>query len=581
MKNRTKLTFVIFWEHAKKYRLQLFLLVGSIVIGDAFSLLAPYWYKKFFDVIVVNPSTQALLSILMVIFLFNLLHWFWIRVATFAGAYFQGRVMSDLANTCFAYLHDHSFSFFQNNFVGSLVKRVNRFSRAFQGVADRLIWDLLPLLFNVSVIIIALGFRQKILAFVVLTWVVVFCIINYFFTRYKLPFDIKKSELDSKVTGVLADTVTNQANVKLFGGLKREKKLFGDVIEEWRTVRQFSWNLGNVFDSIQWFLMIILEIVLMIIAVRLWGRGALTIGDFVLIQAYLMRIFEKLWNFGRTIRDLYENIADAVEMTEILDTPHEIVDKPRAKPLHVSHASIEYKNLSFYYHQTRPVIVDLQLTIREGERLAFVGPSGAGKSTMIQLLLRTIEPANGNILIDNQNIANVTQESLRAAISFVPQEPILFHRTLRDNIRYGRPEASDDEVREAAQHAFCDEFITSFPEGYDTFVGERGIKLSGGERQRVALARAFLKNSPILVLDEATSSLDSESEHLIQGALKRLMQGKTVIVIAHRLSTIMNMDRIVVIDRGQIVEEGSHQHLTHGKGLYNQLWQRQVGGFIG
>ncbi|MFA4831608.1 MAG: ABC transporter ATP-binding protein, partial [Patescibacteria group bacterium] len=342
-----------------------------------------------------------------------------------------------------------------------------------------------------------------------------------------------------------------------------------------------SWNLSNLFEAIQGLLMVILEIGVIYLGIRLWEAGLFTVGDFVLLQSYVLIVFIRIWGVGRIIRHIYQDLADAEEMTVILDSPHEIRDIPKAKDLIVKKGAVEFNKVEFYYHQTRRIIKDFNLTIKPGERIALVGPSGAGKSTIVKLLLRMHEATEGKILIDGQKINQVKQESLWRGISLVPQEPILFHRTLMENIRYGQPKATDSEVMNASKLAHCHEFIINFPDAYSTYVGERGIKLSGGERQRVAIARAILRNAPILVLDEATSSLDSESEALIQKGLENLMKGKTVIVIAHRLSTIMKMDRIIVIDGGKIKEQGSHKELLGKKeGLYKRLWKVQAGGFL-
>ncbi|MBD3311691.1 MAG: ATP-binding cassette domain-containing protein, partial [Candidatus Magasanikbacteria bacterium] len=316
-------------------------------------------------------------------------------------------------------------------------------------------------------------------------------------------------------------------------------------------------------------------------AIIYWQRGFLTLGDFVLIQAYIFAIFRHVWNFGRTLRAIYQHLADAEDMTEVLETPHEIVDKKRAKKLNIKRAVVEFRNVRFNYKKTREVLDNFDLKIATKQKVALVGPSGAGKTTIVRLLLRQYDVSSGKILIDGQDISRVKLDSLWSNISMVPQDPILFHRSLLENIRYGTPKAGKKDVIRAAKIAHCHKFISEFPEKYDTFVGERGVKLSGGERQRVAIARAILRNTPILVLDEATSSLDSESEMLIQDALDNLMKGKTVIVIAHRLSTIMKMDRIVVIDDGKVVEDGAHKELLNKeKGIYKKLWNLQAGGFI-
>jgi ATP-binding cassette subfamily B protein len=273
-------------------------------------------------------------------------------------------------------------------------------------------------------------------------------------------------------------------------------------------------------------------------------------------------------------------MANAKEMVEVMDKVSDVQDVLSAKQLTVSKGAIEFKKVDFGYNATRKILREISLSIKPGEKIALVGSSGAGKSTVTKLLLRLFNLNKGKILIDGQDIAKVTQDSLRQNIALVPQDPILFHRSLKDNIRYGKPDATEEELIAASKQAHCHEFITALPEGYDSLVGERGVKLSGGERQRVAVARAILMNAPILILDEATSSLDSESEALIQDALTKLMEGKTVIAIAHRLSTIMQMDRIIVMQEGRILDEGKHEDLLTRDGLYKSLWSIQAGGFL-
>jgi ATP-binding cassette subfamily B protein len=434
---------------------------------------------------------------------------------------------------------------------------------------------------DIVTIFIILTQRNIWLGIIILVWTTVFLIINWFLAQYKLKYDILYSEADSKASGFLADTITNNVNVKLFNGFERELDDFNRLTEKVKKLRKIKWYLESTFEAIQGFLMIVLEIGMFYVAVILWRKGIITVGDFVLIQAYVLNIFNQVWGFGRTVRFIYESLADAEEMTVTLNTPHEIEDIKNAKQLKVTEGVVAFENVSFYYHETRKIFENLNFNIERNQKIALVGPSGSGKSTIIKLLLRMHDISAGKISVDGQNISKVTQDSLWKNISLVPQDPILFHRSLLENIRYGKPEATEEEVRQAARLAHCDEFISAFPEKYETHVGERGVKLSGGERQRVAIARAILRNAPILVLDEATSSLDSESESLIQDALNNLMKNKTVIVIAHRLSTIMKMDRIIVLESGKIVEEGTHEELVKKpKGLYKKLWKFQAGGFI-
>ncbi|MEK9166431.1 MAG: ABC transporter ATP-binding protein, partial [Patescibacteria group bacterium] len=557
-------------------------LILTIIAGNAADLYAPLLYKRLFDTLALGDgkAVASLVTVLLLILGVRLIHWLFWRVYWYTNSTFYARVMSDLLNTCFEYLQRHSYNFFNNNFAGGLVRRVNRYPKAFEEIADQLTLNIGQAVLRVGVILAILYFRHWALAAIIFGWAVVYTAFSIWFSRYKLKYDAERAKVDTKTTAHLADTIANNINLKIFGGTLRETESFRGVTDELYRIRRFTWILGWSIDSVQGLFAVLLEFGIFYAAVGLWQQGILTVGDFVLIQAYLLQIFWVLWDMGRYIRRMYESVADAAEMTEILTTPHEIQDAPGAGNLRVTEGAIEFQDVSFRYHSKKSILKHFDFKVVPGERVALIGPSGGGKSTVVRLLLRFYDIESGAVLIDGQNIAGVTQESLRDVIALVPQDSILFHRTLLENIRYARPSASDDEVKEAARLAHCHEFISEFPDGYETYVGERGVKLSGGERQRVAIARAILKDAPILVLDEATSSLDSGSEQLIQDALKNLMKGRTTVVIAHRLSTIMQMDRIVVIEKGAIVEEGKHEELLKAKqGIYQKLWRIQAGGF--
>ncbi|TSC79814.1 MAG: ATP-binding cassette, subfamily B, bacterial [Parcubacteria group bacterium Gr01-1014_29] len=576
----------VFWEHARRYKLAVFLAVFFSIGVHVVEIIIPLYYKRFFDILAIagSPSSDAyrqLLAILGSIAILFGVSWVFRRIDQFASKYLQPHIMADLMRTSFAYLEGHSYKFFSDSFAGSLVRRVNRMARSFERIADQIQFTYIPLVVTIGGISVVLFFRHALLGSIFLGWVVVLVIVQYALARWKLKYNIALAAKDSETTGILSDSITNITTVKTFTGEEYENSIFYNVTEELRRLRFKTWSIDEYINLTQGLLFIAVELGLIYATLRLWREGVATIGDFALIQAYVIRAFDHMWHFGQTLRKSYEDIADAYEMVEILEKPHGITDKPKARRLCVTNGAIDFADVTFNFQETRSVLTDFNLSIEGGEKVALVGPSGAGKTTVTKLLFRFYDVTSGKILIDGKNVADVTQESLRTAVSLVPQEPILFHRTLMENIHYGRRDATDKEIMEAARQAHCDDFISKLPARYDTYVGERGVKLSGGERQRVAIARAILRNAPILVLDEATSSLDSESEMFIQDGLSVLMEGRTVIVIAHRLSTIMKMDRIIVMEEGDITAMGTHEELLQQGGTYKKLWEIQAGGFIG
>jgi ATP-binding cassette subfamily B protein len=574
----------VFWSHAKRYPGALFFVLLGMAMLQAATLTAPLYLRLFFNTLVTGTrgasTAHTLIGLLVVIGGIYLLEWLARRVQTWAVIYITSRVTVDLFSSAFAYLIDHSYNFFSSSFSGSLTHKITKYARAYDALFDSITYQFVPTFLFVAGAVTILYLHNHTLGIALGLWAIAFVWFQIFIARLRQPIRTARAEADTKITATLADAISNQAAISLFSGSTFERGMLASVVDDWRVKTLRAWYTDDWTWAGIGLFMVAIEIGLLFGAVHYWEIGMLTIGDFVLIQAYLLTTFDRLVGINRELRRFFDVFADASEMVEILQRPHEVEDAPAAKALQIGEGKIAFTDVSFYFHTEKGVFHDFNLVIPGGQKVALVGPSGAGKSTITKLLLRLFDVKQGAIEIDGQNISAVTQESLRNAISFVPQEPVLFHRTLMENIRYGRRDATDEEVIDAARKAHCDEFISALPDRYETYVGERGVKLSGGERQRVAIARAILKNAPILVLDEATSSLDSQSEALIQDALRVLMEGKTVIVIAHRLSTIMKMDRIVVIDRGEIVSDGTHQELLEHEGLYKKLWSVQAGGFI-
>jgi ATP-binding cassette subfamily B protein len=491
------------------------------------------------------------------------------------------RQRQTVTRALYAYLQHHSHRYLSNDFAGALAHRISETSVGVSQTLWTIIFDFWPMAIVFSVAIWILGHAYPGLAELVGGWSVCFVAISFWLAMRARPYAVAAAAARSETTGKVVDAVTNLTSTRLFARLGFEREyLDGQLRKELAAVRKSN----GYSEAVRWFQYVaaaILKIAVLYYAVQLWARGAITVAEFVVACTTALLIINEARNLSRRFLEFFEYIGNVANGVHIIIKPHEIVDLPQAMPATIARGRIEFEHVTFGYVADQPIFRDLSVTIPAGQRVGLVGFSGSGKSTFVSLILRLYDVHGGRILIDGTDIRDMTQESLHRQLSLIPQDPNLFHRTLMENIRYGRLEATEDEVVEAARKAYAHSFIMQIKDKYDSLVGERGVKLSGGQRQRIAIARVVVKNAPVLILDEATSSLDSITEQAIQETLDEVMKGKTVIVVAHRLSTIAHLDRILVFDRGVIVEDGSHAQLLARKGgAYYGLWSRQAGGFV-
>jgi ATP-binding cassette, subfamily B, bacterial len=478
-----------------------------------------------------------------------------------------------------SYVTLHSRSYFSDRFAGSIMNKIRHAASGMRDMVDVILWQFLELVINVVISFVIAYFVSPTIAGIFFVWVLVVIVLNAYLVGKRVPLAARAHDLETGLNGATVDLLTNVSAMQEYARREFEIERLKASIMERSVAALKSWNFGEYMRLANSVVLVIFGSAMVFFTAGLAQNGLITIGDIILVVAIIFRIEGQLQALGSHLNRFAETWGEIQESLEEIIEPHEIPDQPNATPLKVSSGAITLSDVTFRYAENS-VFEKLSVDIAAGERIGLVGRSGAGKSTLFRLMLHHHDLHGGTILIDGNDITHVTQESLRAAIAVVPQEPLLFHRTVRENIAYGRPGASLEEVQEAARLAYAHDFISRLSEGYDSIVGERGIKLSGGERQRVAIARAILKDAPILLLDEATAALDSESEVAIQKALHELMVGKTVIAIAHRLSTLREMDRILVLDGGKIVQEGSHDQLLAQGGIYADLWRHQAGGFL-
>jgi ATP-binding cassette subfamily B protein len=493
------------------------------------------------------------------------------------------RLMSRFASNAFWRVQRFSTDWQANNFAGSIVRRVTRGMWATDLMNDTLLLALLPAVVVLVGSSIILGMHWPTMGAIVATGAALYITLSIALSlRYVAPAARLSNAQDTRIGGAMADAVTCNAVVKAFGAEKREDLRLSKVVDKWSARTFRTWTRGTRSGTVQLMVLLALRITVILYVLLLWKRGFATPGDVAFVLTSYFIIHGYLRDIGQHVANLQRSVNDMEEMVEIDALPLGIVDREGAKPIQLHSGDIRFDHVTFRYgaHAT-PLFREFSLHIPGGQRVGLVGHSGSGKTTFVKLLHRLYDINDGQILVDGQNIAAVRQDSLRSQMALVPQEPILFHRSLAENISYGKPNATREQIETAARLAHAEEFILRQPKQYATLVGERGVKLSGGERQRIALARAFLADTPVLILDEATSSLDSESEALIQEATERLMVGRTSIIIAHRLSTVRMLDRILVFDHGEIVEEGTHDELvSRADGVYKRLFDRQALGLL-
>jgi len=489
------------------------------------------------------------------------------------------RMMSDIAAHAFHRVQRFSSDWHANSFAGSTVRKITRGMWALDLLNDTLLIALFPSLAMLAGATVLLGAHWPLVGAVVgagsLAYIAITVAISLGFVA---PAARLANAWDTRLGGALADAVTCNAVVKAFGAESREDARLGRVIGKWRRRTRRTWVRGTLNGGVQGAMLVAMQVGMLGAALLLWRRGLAGVGDLTFAMTMFFVLKGYLRDVGMHVRNVQRSVNDMEELVALDSQPLGIEDRPGAPPIAIGAGEIRFENVGFRYGaHDAPLYSGFSAHIAAGERVGLVGPSGSGKTTFIKLVQRLHDVSAGRILIDGQDIAAVRQASLRSRIAIVQQEPLLFHRTLAENIAYARPGASQAEIEAAARQANAHDFIAALPKGYRTLVGERGVKLSGGERQRVAIARAFLADAPILILDEATSSLDSESEALIQQAMERLMAGRTTLVVAHRLSTVRAMDRLLVLDRGRIVEQGTHDALVGiPGGTYRRLFERQV-----
>jgi ATP-binding cassette subfamily B protein len=572
--------------YTHEYRKHPWLFLGALMMGPGFvlqNIISPLFIAKILGQLSEHSAVSQNYMYYAAASLFSG------ALLTYVGdRYFAMKltntIIHNLYRLCLDTILKQDYGFFTNSYAGSLVTQANRLAKGYELFTNTTFLEMLGIWCGVITAVTIMIFYNPTLGIIIgLLWLMAIAIVILLVIR-RIPLRRHAVNQESRLTGTLADIITNILTIQTFARKTAEEKRYETDNSELSNRYMVSWKRAISNHFILQLICVVLQLIVLVGGIHDVKNGSLTLALFLLFQVYILRIIDSIMKASIEMRQLEGVFGDAAEMTELLSREPEIKDPLQPIVARISKGTVQFNNISFSYddtaNNTTELLANFSLNIAPGEKVGLVGPSGGGKSTLTKLLLRFMDVQSGSITIDGQDIRSISQDSLHAAISYVPQEPLLFHRTIEENISYGRENATQKEIIAAARSAHADNFITQLPDGYQTLVGERGIKLSGGQRQRVVIARAMLKQSPLLILDEATSALDSESEAYIQDSLWKLMEHKTTVVIAHRLSTIQHMDRILVLDDGKIIEQGTHQSLLKSKGMYAKLWQRQSGGFI-
>lgn len=574
-----------FWQILRFYKGWLFLMIQAPLIGAFFTPVNQYALKLIVDQITQNDVftlDQILFPVILYCSASITLEVVW-RIANYADYKSQPKIEAQIIDKSYSMLLQHDYRFFQNNLSGKIASKITGIRDGYIRILDNFMFGLIWQVLSILIILALLFSVHSKLAIGVVFWLVIFMPLMFLLKIRGLKYSEKATAQKQRISGLVNDGVSNIASVLFFRSRKFESKLIKGANADFIKCEKKRLKFLFINHLVMGVIYSIVSVSVLFLLIDLRQKNLISIGDFVMVMGLMFFLIESTWGLLNNLDNLIQDYGNLKESFSIFKENHQVCDKKNAKNLVVKNSTIHFKDLTHQYQEDKSVLEGFNLSINAGQKIGLVGHSGAGKSTLINLLLRVFEPLSGEILVDGENVSEVTFDSLRENISLIPQDPTLFHRTIFDNIAYGKNNCHRDEVFESAKKAHIHDFIITLKDGYDTLVGERGIKLSGGQKQRIVIARAILKNAPILILDEATSSLDSQTESQIQDSINKILENNniTVIAIAHRLSTIKHMDRIVVLEDGKIVEDGEFSKLVNKEnGQFRELWDHQAGGMF-